>query len=89
LKHYYLLTNLQSNNKNISTKLDFEISKRQDEFKKLIRISNNQYLDFSGVFSFLGHKLASTQAFSHSCLPIPNIFGQVMHFYKSICVDLT
>ncbi len=54
LKHYYLLTNLQSNNKNISTKLDFEISKRQDELKKLSRINNNQYLDFTSVLVFLG-----------------------------------
>jgi len=40
-------------------------------------------LVFIGVFNFLlgGHE--STHAFSHSCLPLPNFFGQVMHFCKS------
>jgi hypothetical protein len=40
------------------------------------------YLIFIKVFNFLGGKPKFTHVFSHFCLPLPNCFGQVMHFYK-------
>jgi hypothetical protein len=40
------------------------------------------------MFSFLGFKPTSMQALFHFLQPLPNFFGQVMHFYKFAWVDL-
>jgi hypothetical protein len=39
-------------------------------------------LIFTEMFSFLGLKPTSMQALFHFWWPLPNLFGQVMHFYK-------
>jgi flagellar biosynthesis protein FlhB len=35
-----------------------------------------------GMFNFLKQILKSSWALFHSCLPFPNFFGQIIHFYK-------
>jgi len=53
------------------------------KFKKL-----KIYFVYTGIFNFWEGRLEFTHAFSHSCLPFLDFWGQVMHFYKSPWVDL-
>jgi hypothetical protein len=41
---------------------------------------NKINLVFIGIFNLLGFKLTSMHVSFHSYLPLPNFFGQVMHF---------
>jgi hypothetical protein len=41
---------------------------------------NKINLVFIGIFNFLGFKLTSMHVLFHSYLPLPNFFGEVMHF---------
>jgi hypothetical protein len=46
------------------------------------------YLVFIRIFNFQMGSIEFTHAFSHSCLPFPKKFGQVMNFYKSLYANL-
>ncbi len=45
-------------------------------------------LVFRKIFNFLGQIPASIQALDHSCLPILDLLGHVIHFLMSNCTDL-
>jgi len=49
---------------------------------------NQINLVFIGVFTFLDVKPTSMQILFHSWQLLPNFFGQVMHFCKSIWANL-
>ncbi len=51
-------------------------------WQKLKKKCKQKNLIFIRVFNFLGGRPKFGPAFSHSCLPFPNVFGQVIHFCK-------
>jgi hypothetical protein len=57
-------------------------------WQKLKKKSKQKNDIFTRVFNFLGGRPKLGHAFSHSCLPFPNFFGQVMHFCKSPSIVL-
>jgi hypothetical protein len=51
--------------------------------------NKEDYLVFIGVFNFLGRMLVLTKALFHSYFPFLNFLNQMIHFYRSIWVNLT